>query len=113
MTTSTPVQRIALAAFSSLVLGTGSALAATPTATDPSQEPAATPMQAEQPRLPNAKDTHRDGPTQTPQGSGAVTDVPETLRSAPSRDELGATSADRMEAGRDTKANGTAGSTAR
>lgn len=108
MTTSTSVQRIALAAFSSLVLGTGAAMAATPTATDPSQDSAATPAQAEQPRLPAAQDTHRDGPTQADSGSGAVTEVPETLRNPPSQDQLGASSADRMEAGKDAKTPGAA-----
>lgn len=109
MTASSSVQRVALAAFSSLVLSAGSAMAATPTATDPSQNSAATPAQADQPRLPNAQDTHRDGATQSPQGSGAVTPVPETLQNTPSREELGASSADRLEAGREAKENGAKG----
>ncbi len=99
-------QRLTVATFATLVFGLGAAHAATPTATDPSQNSAATPAQADQPRLPTADDTHRTGPAQSQAGSGAVPAVPETLQNTPSKDELGASSADRMEAGKETRENG-------
>ena len=73
------IQRLALTALCSMTLGSGAALAANPTATAADQQPAATPAEAEKPRLPAASDTHRAGPTQSEAGSGNVPDVPPTL----------------------------------
>ena len=73
------IQGLALAALCSMVMGTGAAIAANPTATAADQQPAATPAEAEKPRLPAASDTHRAGPTQSEAGSGNVPDVPPTL----------------------------------
>lgn len=105
MSQSNRIRSIAVAAFAGVALNAGAAWAATPTATDPSQESAATPQQAAQPRLPAAQDTHRAGPTQSEQGSGAVPAVPETLTEEKLKEEMGASSAERMEKGR---AGGTA-----
>ena len=105
MSQSNTIRSIAVAAFAGVALSAGATWAATPTATDPSQESAATPQEANQPRQPAAQDTHRAGPTQSEQGSGAVPAVPETLTQEKLKEEMGASSADRMEKGR---AGGTA-----
>ncbi|GAA5233048.1 hypothetical protein FOZ76_06105 [Verticiella sediminum] len=99
MSQSSTAQTIAVVAFSSLLMSTA-AWAATPTATDPSQDSAATPTQAEEPRLPTADDTHRTGPEQSDAGSGAVPAEPQTLSPEAKREELGGSSAERMEQGR-------------
>lgn len=97
------IQHMALATMSALAM-TGVAMAANPTATATDQQPATSPSEATQPRLPAAGDTHRAGPTQSEAGSGDVRDVPPTLREGASPGEQTVPGAQNADGARDPNA---------